>query len=162
VHRHAPRRGEICFFNRSHYEDVLVVRVLGLVDKEVWKRRFDHINAFERMLIDEGTAIVKVYLHISKAEQKRRLAARLEDADKRWKFDPSDLEMRARWDDFRDAYEETFARTSSEQAPWWVVPADRKWFRDLAVAQLVTDALERMGPHPPKIDLDPKAIVIPD
>jgi PPK2 family polyphosphate:nucleotide phosphotransferase len=162
VHARAPRRGDITFFNRSHYEDVLAVRVLGLVDKSVWKRRYDHINAWERMLTDEGTTIVKIYLHISKDEQKRRLEERLADADKRWKFDPADLKMRALWDELRAAYEDVFARTSTDYAPWHVVPANRKWYRDLAVAQLLCEALERMDPRPPHVHLDPKTIAIPD
>jgi PPK2 family polyphosphate:nucleotide phosphotransferase len=162
VHARAPRRGDITFFNRSHYEDVLAARVFQLVDKSVWKRRYEHINAWERMLVDEGTTVVKIYLHISRQEQKRRLQERLDDADKRWKFDPGDLKARARWDDFRAAYEEAFARTSTEHAPWHIVPANRKWYRDLAVAQLLCETLERMAPRPPRVDLDPSAIVIPD
>jgi PPK2 family polyphosphate:nucleotide phosphotransferase len=162
VHARAPRRGDITFFNRSHYEDVLAVRVLGLVDKSVWKRRYDHINAWERMLTDEGTTVVKIYLHVSKAEQKRRLEERLADADKRWKFDPGDLRMRELWDELRAAYEDVFARTSTDYAPWYVVPADRKWYRDLAVAQLLCETLERLDPHPPRVPIDPLSIVIPD
>jgi PPK2 family polyphosphate:nucleotide phosphotransferase len=162
VHKETPRRGDIVFFNRSHYEDVLVVRVLDLVDKAVWKKRYDHINDFERMLTDEGTRIVKVYLHISKDEQKRRLEERLALPEKRWKFELGDLKMRAHWDDFIAAYEDVFERTSTAWAPWYIVPANRKWIRDLAVADLLSDVLKDIDPKPPATDLDPTKIVIPD
>jgi PPK2 family polyphosphate:nucleotide phosphotransferase len=162
VHQHTPRRGDMAFFNRSHYEDVLVVRVLGLAPKAIWKKRFDQINAFERMLTDEGTRVVKLFLHISKAEQKKRLEERVEDPDKHWKFEQADLDMRARWDDFQRAYEEAIARTSTAYAPWYVVPADRKWFRDVAVAQVLVELLEDIDPRYPKKVIDPKTIVIPD
>lgn len=161
AHQRTPRRGDITFFNRSYYEDVLVVRVLGLQPKEVWKRRFDHINAFERMLGDEGTRVVKLYLHISREEQKRRMQERLDDPEKRWKWDPQDLDMRARWDDFVAAYEEVLERTSSDEAPWYVVPADHKWVRDLAVARKLVAILEDMDPRYPEVTLPP-GIVIPD
>jgi PPK2 family polyphosphate:nucleotide phosphotransferase len=161
VHQKTPRRGDITFFNRSHYEDVLVVRVLDLVSKSVWKRRFDHINNFERMLVDEGTHIVKIYLHISKDEQKRRLEERIADPDKHWKFEAADLKMRAKWDDFMDAYDEVLERTSTDYAPWYIVPANRKWVRDLAVAQILVSTLEEMDPKYPKKEIDPN-IVIPD
>jgi PPK2 family polyphosphate:nucleotide phosphotransferase len=162
VHARTPRKGDMVFFNRSHYEDVLVVRVLGLQPKPVWKKRFDHINDFERMLSDEGTRIVKIFLHISRAEQKQRLEERLADPDKRWKFDLADLKMREKWDDFASAYEEALEKTSTDYAPWWVVPADRKWFRDLCVARILVELLEDMDPKPPTTELDPKKIVIPD
>jgi PPK2 family polyphosphate:nucleotide phosphotransferase len=161
VHQKTPRKGDITFFNRSHYEDVLVVRVLDLVPKEVWKRRYDHINGFERMLSDEGTRIIKFYLHISRAEQKRRLQERLDDPDKHWKFEAGDLKMRARWDDFMEAYEDVLERTSTDYAPWYVIPADHKWARDLAVARVLVEVLEEMDPQYPKVKLDP-GIVIPD
>jgi PPK2 family polyphosphate:nucleotide phosphotransferase len=162
VHQHVPRRGDIGFFNRSHYEDVLVVRVLDLQPKSIWKRRYDHINAFEQMLSDEGTRIVKLYLHISRGEQKKRLQERLDDPDKHWKFDEGDLKMRAKWNDFDDAYEEALSRTSTEYAPWYVIPADRKWYRDLAVARVLVDTLEEMAPEYPKIELNTANVVIPD
>jgi PPK2 family polyphosphate:nucleotide phosphotransferase len=162
IHQKVPRKGDIVFFNRSHYEDVLVVRVMGLAPNSVWKRRFDHINDFERMLGDEGTRVVKIYLHISKDEQKRRLEERLEDPDKLWKFEPKDLEMRARWDDFIEAYEDAVTRTSTAAAPWWVVPANRKWFRDLCVAQILVDVLDDMNPAYPKASFEADKIVIPD
>jgi PPK2 family polyphosphate:nucleotide phosphotransferase len=161
VHAHTPRRGDITFFNRSHYEDVLAVRVLGLKPKEVWKKRFDHINAFERMLTDEGTRVVKIFLHISKDEQARRLQERLDEPDKRWKFEAKDLEMRAKWDDFMDAYEDVFARTSTAEAPWWIVPANYKWYRDVCAARILVDLLEDMAPKYPEVKLDPKSVTIP-
>jgi PPK2 family polyphosphate:nucleotide phosphotransferase len=161
VHNKTPRKGDIAFFNRSHYEDVLVVRVMDLKPKEVWKKRYDHINAFEKMLGDEGTRIVKFYLHISRKEQKKRLEERLSDPDKHWKFEPGDLKMRARWDDFMDAYDEALARTSTDEAPWYVVSADHKWARDLGVARVLVDTLEDMNPQYPKVELPP-GIVIPD
>jgi PPK2 family polyphosphate:nucleotide phosphotransferase len=161
VHSQVPKKGEITFFNRSHYEDVLVVRVLDLVDKKVWKRRYDHINAFERLLTDEGTRIVKFYLHISKDEQKKRLQERLDDPEKHWKFESGDLKMRAKWDDFREAYEDAMERTSTDYAPWYVIPADHKWGRDLGIARVLVDTLEEMNPQFPKVTIDTN-IVIPD
>ena len=155
IHEHTPGNGGIVIFNRSHYEDVLVVRVKGLVPEERWRRRYDHIVAFERLLADEGTTVVKFYLHISKEEQRQRLEARLQEPDKRWKFNPGDLEDRKLWDDFQEAYEEAITRTSTEHAPWYVIPADRKWYRDLAVASVLIETLERMDPRfPPEPDLD--------
>ncbi|HKA89912.1 MAG TPA: polyphosphate kinase 2 family protein [Haliangiales bacterium] len=162
VHARTPQKGDIVFFNRSHYEDVLVVRVLDLRPKAVWKKRYDHINAFERLLDDEGTRVVKVYLHISKDEQKRRLEARLADKEKQWKFDPGDLSMRAHWGEFMDAYEEAIERTSTDHAPWYIVPANRKWYRDLCVAEILVETLKDMDPKVPKPSFDPKAIKIPD
>jgi PPK2 family polyphosphate:nucleotide phosphotransferase len=160
VHARTPRRGEMVFFNRSHYEDVLVVRVLGLAPKAAWSARYDHINDFERLLHDCGTRVVKLYLHVSKDEQARRLQDRVDDPKKRWKFDPRDLEMRARWDDFQEAYEDALSRCSTADAPWWVVPADNKWYRDLCVARILVDLLEDMGPRYPRTALDPASIVI--
>jgi PPK2 family polyphosphate:nucleotide phosphotransferase len=162
VHQKAPKKGELVFFNRSHYEDVLVVRVLGLKPKSVWKQRFDHLNDFERLLTDEGTRVVKIFLHISKDEQKRRLQERLDDPEKHWKWESRDLEMRERWDDFMEAYDETLSRTSTEHAPWWIVPANRKWYRDICVARILVDLLEEMKPDYPKVQFDTSKVVIPD
>jgi PPK2 family polyphosphate:nucleotide phosphotransferase len=145
VHRRTPGNGEIVVFNRSHYEDVLVVRVLDLVGEERWSRRFDHINDFERLLTDEGTTIVKFFLHISKEEQRRRLLSRLENPNKRWKFSAGDLDHRALWEDYTTAYEDVLCRTSTVHAPWYVVPADTKWYRDLAVASALLTTLEGLG-----------------
>ena len=144
VHREVPHDGQIAIFNRSHYEDVLVVRVHDLVPEERWRRRFDHINAFERMLADEGTTILKFFLHISEDEQRERLQARLDDPQKRWKFRKGDLAERARWGDYMRAYEEALSETSTEWAPWHVVPANRKWYRDLVVSSVIVDALEAL------------------
>jgi polyphosphate kinase 2 (PPK2 family) len=129
-------------FNRSHYEDVLIVRVHGIVPKPVWKARYEHINAFEKMLVDEGTTIVKIFLHISKDEQKERLQARLDDPSKHWKFNAEDLAERERWEEYQLAIEEMLQRTSTSFAPWHVVPADRKWYRNLVITQTLIETLE--------------------
>src|SRR3954471_18963298 len=144
VHAKVPGQGEMVIFNRSHYEDVLVARVMELVPPEVWRQRYDQINDFERLLSQTGTVILKFFLYISKDEQKERLQARLDDPQKRWKFRIGDLDDRGRWDDFMDAYSQAIAATSTEHAPWYVVPADKKWRRDIVVAHIVLDTLERM------------------
>ena len=141
IHRQTPGAGEITIFNRSHYEDVLVVRVHSLVPEERWSRRYDHINEFERILADEGTTILKFLLHISKDEQAERLRARLDTPHKQWKFATGDLAERARWDDYRAAFEAMLSRTSTPWAPWYVVPADRKWYRNLVISTVVTRTL---------------------
>jgi PPK2 family polyphosphate:nucleotide phosphotransferase len=142
IHPHVPGNGEMVIFNRSHYEDVLIVRVHQLVPKAVWKQRYEQINAFEKMLADEGTTIVKFFLHISKDEQKERLQARLDDPAKHWKFDANDLAERKRWDAYMAAYEEMLRRTSTSYAPWFIVPGNRKWYRNLVVAQTLVQTLE--------------------
>ncbi len=144
VHPHTPGRGEITIFNRSHYEDVLVVRVHSLVDEATWSRRYDHINEFERMLADEGTTILKFFLHISKEEQAERLRARLDTAEKQWKFSKGDLAERELWDHYRAAYEAVLSRTSTAWAPWFVVPADRKWYRNLVISETIVGALRSL------------------
>ena len=156
VHNVVPESGAITIFNRSHYEDVLVVRVRSLVPEERWQKRFEHINEFERMLTDEGTTIVKLYLNISKDEQRDRLQARLDEPDKNWKFNKGDLEDRKLWGAFRGAYEDMLSRTSTEHAPWYVVPANRKWYRNLVVSSILISTLERMDPQfpPPEDGLD--------
>jgi PPK2 family polyphosphate:nucleotide phosphotransferase len=154
IHANCPARGEIGIFNRSHYEDFVTVGVMELAPEEVWRPRLDHIRDFERRLTDEGTTIVKCYLHISKEEQKQRLEARLAKPEKRWKFNPADLEARRRWDRFIAAYEEALTVTSSEPAPWYVVPADRKWVRNVAVATLLVETLRRLDPRFPEPELD--------
>lgn len=161
-HDHTPRKGMISIFNRSHYEDVLIVRVKSLVPEDVWSRRYDHINDFERLLTDSGTRILKFFLNISKDEQKERLQDRLEEPEKHWKFDSGDLAERERWDDYQRAFEDAIRKTSTDNAPWYVVPAHRKWYRDLVVARAIVQTLEEMDPQfpPPEEGLD--EIVIPD
>ncbi|HTS14916.1 MAG TPA: polyphosphate kinase 2 family protein [Candidatus Sulfotelmatobacter sp.] len=149
VHRVVPAHGSIGIFNRSHYEDVLVVRVHDLVPRAVWKGRYDEINSFERLLVDSGTTIVKFFLHISQDEQRERLQARLDDPAKRWKFQKGDLAERKLWPAYQDAYEDALSRCSTADAPWYVVPADHKWFRDLAVAEIVGQTLADMKPRYP-------------
>lgn len=160
VHHHTPADGRIAIFNRSHYEDVLVVRVRELVPPEVWSRRYEHIRAFEKMLDDEGTTIVKVFLHISKSEQKERFEARLAEPEKNWKFRKGDLEDRALWDDYRQAYEDAMSATSTERAPWYVVPANRKWYRNLVVSSILVETVEGMNPRFPDPDPDLADVVV--
>ncbi len=160
IHRKTPARGRIVVFNRSHYEDVLVVRVHGLVPEAVWQRRYEEINAFERLLAGSGTTILKVFLHISKDEQKERLQARLDDPAKRWKFSAGDLAERKRWGEYQTAYTEALSRCSTEHAPWFVVPADRKWYRNWVVSSIVRRALERLDPQPPEAEFDPATVEI--
>jgi PPK2 family polyphosphate:nucleotide phosphotransferase len=150
--RRLPARGEIAIFNRSHYEDVVAVRVRKLVEKSVWKRRYEHIRSFEQTLTDEGTTVVKVFLHVSRDEQRRRLQERLDNPDKRWKFRAEDLDDRALWDDFIRAYEDALRETSTDYAPWYVVPADHNWSRNLAVAEILVAALEHLDPKLPEPD----------
>ncbi len=161
-HQRTPARGMIGVFNRSHYEEVLVVRVKGLVDEATWSRRYDEINDFERLLVNNGTRILKFYLHISKAEQKERLQSRLDDPAKHWKFRIGDLEDRARWDDYQAAFQDAINRCATPEAPWHVVSANRKWARDLAVARTIADALEEMDPQYPPEEPGLDTVVIPD
>ncbi len=160
IHRRVPRKGHIAVFNRSHYEDVLVVRVHELVPESVWRKRFEQINEFERLLAENGTRIIKLYLHISKDEQKDRLQARLDDPAKHWKFSTGDLKERRRWDDYMRAYEDALTECSTEIAPWYVIPANRKWYRNLVVSELLADVLEEMDPQFPDVDFDPSQVVI--
>lgn len=155
VHEHVPAAGYVGVFNRSHYEDVLIVRVHAAASEETIERRYAHICAFERLLHDEGTRIVKVMLHISPEYQSGRFRRRLKHSDKHWKFNPDDLKERARWGDYQRAFEIALERTSTEDAPWHVVPAEKRWFRDLVVATLVRDALRAMDPRYPAPDFDP-------
>src|SRR5262245_649483 len=160
IHRAVPGRGEIGVFNRSHYEDVLVVRVYQLIDKDVWSRRYDRINQFEKELQEGGTEIVKLFLHISKDEQKERLQARLDDPDRRWKFSLGDLEERKLWPKYMEAYEDALTRCNTRSAPWYVIPANKKWYRNLAASQILLEHLEEMKPRFPVSDLDAKKIKI--
>jgi polyphosphate kinase 2 (PPK2 family) len=160
VHAVTPERGQIGVFNRSHYEDVVTVDILGLLPKDVLRKRPRHIREWERMLVDEGTAIVKVFLHVSRAVEGKRFRERLEDPEKRWKFRAADLEVRQRFDDYMALYEEALAETSTDWAPWYVVPADHNWVKALAVATLLVDVLERMDPQLPEPEpgVDPDSI----
>jgi len=153
VHRHVPSSGEMVIFNRSHYEDVLVVRVHGWVSEEKVHQRFHHIREFERLLADEGTTIAKFYLHISKDEQKERLQSRLDEPEKNWKFSTGDLEERKLWDDYQNAFADMLGQTSTDYAPWYVIPADHKWFRNLLISRIVVDTLEGLEmAYPPPED----------
>ncbi len=152
AHREVPGRGELAVFNRSYYEDVLVVRVHKMVPREVWKRRFSQINDFERMLFEEGTILIKFFLHIDQKEQKKRLQSRKDDPLKRWKFNPADLAERALWDQYMKAYEEALSRTSTEWAPWRIIASNHNWYRNLMVAQAIVETLDGLGmryPEPP-------------
>jgi PPK2 family polyphosphate:nucleotide phosphotransferase len=144
VHTACPARGMIGIFNRSHYEDVLVARVKKLVPKHVWSNRYRHINEFERMLADEGTTIIKFYLHISKEEQNDRMKSRLADAKKRWKFNPADIVEGKRWDDYMEAFEDALTECSTHHAPWFVVPADHKWYRNWVVSDIIVRTMKKL------------------
>jgi PPK2 family polyphosphate:nucleotide phosphotransferase len=160
IHQRTPGKGEIAIFNRSHYEDVLVVRVHDFAPKKVWSRRFDHINAFEKALVDEGTTIVKFFLLIDRDEQKARLQSRLDDPTKNWKFRLGDLAERKLWDDYTIAYEDALNRCSTDAAPWYVIPANRNWFRNLAIAEILGDVLDELKPQYPKPTEDLTGVVI--
>lgn len=152
IHNATPRRGMIGIFNRSHYEDVLVVRVRKLAPEKEWRSRYQRINEFEELLVEGGITLVKCFLHISKEEQRERLQARLDDPNKRWKFNLGDLAERKFWDDYQAAYEEVLSRCNTDHAPWHIIPADRKWNRDLVISTLVRDTLERLDPKFPPAD----------
>lgn len=154
VHRVTPAVGEVVVFNRSHYEDVLVVRVHNLVPKTVWSQRYELINAFEKGLVERDTHILKFYLHISKEEQLARFKARLDDPSKRWKISEADYKERSFWDDYMAAYEDALSRCSTEYAPWFVIPSNHKWFRNLAVARIIVEYLEALKMHYPKPTVD--------
>ena len=160
IHAQTPGKGHIGVFNRSHYEDVLISRVHGLIDEETWRQRYEHINNFEALLTDGGTVVLKFFLHISKAEQAERLQARLDNPAKNWKFDPNDIKERTFWEKYQHAYEDAVRHCSPAGAPWFVVPANQKWARDLAITEIVVAALEKMNPQPQKAAFDPKEMVI--
>ena len=160
VHAQLPRRGHIGIFNRSHYEDIVAVRIFELAPEEVWRRRAGHINDWERMLSDERTTIVKVFLNVSKEEQRLRLQERIDDPLKRWKFDRDDLKLRRRFDDVIAAYEDALTETSTAWAPWHVVPADRNWVKSTAVAELLVATLERMDPQIPAAQPGIESLVV--
>jgi PPK2 family polyphosphate:nucleotide phosphotransferase len=160
IHAALPPRGEFGIFNRSHYEDVVAAEVVGVIDDKRRKRRYEHINAFEKMLVDEGTSVVKVFLNIGKDEQKERLQARLDDPEKRWKFEPADLETRKNWDEYMRLYDAAIEATSTKWAPWYVLPADHKWVSGVAAATILVHTLEELDPKPPKPSPDLDGIVI--
>jgi PPK2 family polyphosphate:nucleotide phosphotransferase len=160
THACVPVKGQIMIFNRSHYEDVLIVRVHNLVPTKIWKRRYKQIKDFERMLVEEGTTILKFFLHISSEEQKERLQARLDDPGKRWKFNQGDLLERKRWDEYMAAYEDAIHETSTDVAPWHIVPSNRNWYRNLVVAQTIVDTLKGLKMEYPQPQEDLKGIVI--
>lgn len=160
VHKHTPGSGEIVIFNRSHYEDVLVVRVHNLVPKEVWSRRYEHIRAFEKLLADEGTTILKFYLHIDREEQKERLQDRVDEPDKNWKFSRGDLKERALWDLYQLAYQDALMKTSTEYAPWYIIPANRKWYRNLLISTIIINTLKNLKMAYPAVEEDLSEVVI--
>jgi len=160
IHRRTPGKGEIAIFNRSHYEQVLVVRVHKLEPRAVWSRHYDQIAEFEELLTESGTTVVKFFLHISKDEQRQRIQERYDNPKKRWKFSTGDLEERKLWDDYTSAYQDALSKTSTEAAPWYVIPANRNWMRNLAVSQILADTMADLKPdYPPEPDL-PKNLVI--
>jgi PPK2 family polyphosphate:nucleotide phosphotransferase len=160
IHAHTPARGILGVWNRSHYEDVVTARCIGVIDARQCRRRYRQIRAFERMLTEEGTSVVKVFLHISKDEQRARLQARIDDPAKNWKFRHSDVEARAHWDRYQKQYEEAIGATSSSWAPWYVVPSDHKWVRDVAVASLLIDVFTRLDPQVPEPEADLAGLVV--
>jgi PPK2 family polyphosphate:nucleotide phosphotransferase len=170
IHKQMPGRGEIVIFNRSHYEDLLIVRVHKLVPRKVWEKRFQHINEFERMLKDEGTTIIKFFLNIDLDEQKARLLDRINTPEKNWKFNPGDLDERKLWKNYMEAYEDVLSKTSKPWAPWYIIPSNRNWYRNLAVSTILVDTLEKLKmkyPQPVEniqqyaIELDPDAVEKP-
>jgi PPK2 family polyphosphate:nucleotide phosphotransferase len=160
IHKHTPGKGEIVIFNRSHYEDVLVVRVHNLVPTEVWSKRYEQIRAFEKILAEEGTTILKFYLHINKDEQKERLQARLDEPHKNWKFSKGDLAERALWDQYQAAYQDALAKTSTDYAPWYVIPANRKWYRNLVISTIIINKLKSLNMEYPAPEEGLEGIVI--
>ena len=154
IHREAPRRGEVVIFNRSHYEDVLVVRVANLAPKKVWKKRYEMINDFESLLTRNRTIVLKFFLHISRDEQKRRLQERLQDPAKNWKFQPGDLKVRTQWDDYQAAYEDALSKCNTEEAPWHRIPANNKWYRNWLIADILIRELKKLDLQFPKSPYD--------
>ncbi len=154
IHKEVPGRGEVGIFNRSHYEDVLVVRVHNLVPKDVWSRRYDQINAFEQILAENNVRIVKFFLHISPEEQKERFLARLNDPERNWKISPADFEERKFWDEYMKAYEDAISRCTTDDAPWYVIPSNKKWFRNAAISQIIVQTLEDLKLKFPKPAFD--------
>jgi PPK2 family polyphosphate:nucleotide phosphotransferase len=162
IHAQTPGKGVITVFNRSHYEDVLVVRVHETVPEKIWKARFGQINAFEELLVANHTRVLKFFLHISRDEQRERLQSRLDDPEKRWKFNTSDLEDRKRWNDFQIAFAEAIEKCSTKDAPWHIIPSDHKWFRNVTIAKTVADTLEAMNPKFPEPENGLEHLVLPN
>ena len=162
AHKAVPSKGKIGIFNRSHYEDVLVVRVHSLVPEQIWSQRYQQINDFERMLVENGTTVLKFYLHISKDEQKERLESRISDPTKHWKVEASDIRERAYWDDYMKAYEVMLQKCSTEWAPWHIIPANKKWYRNLVIAECVVDALKKLDMKYPEPTIDVTTLKIDD
>jgi PPK2 family polyphosphate:nucleotide phosphotransferase len=162
VHQEVPPKGYIGIFNRSHYEDVLIVRVNKILPKSIWEKRYDHINAFEKLLADSGVTILKFYLHISKEEQKERFQDRLDKPAKNWKFSIGDLPVREKWDDYMRAYEDALGYCNSDYAPWHIIPANRKWYRNYIITKTIVEALEAMSLEFPEEEVGLENIVIPD
>ncbi|MBX7150497.1 polyphosphate kinase 2 family protein [bacterium] len=160
IHKAVPPRGSVGIFNRSHYEDVLVTRVHGMINDKEAKERFERINEFEELLYDSDVAIVKFFLYISKDEQKKRLQERLDDKEKHWKFSPNDLKERKLWGDYMNAFEDVFSNCSKKHAPWYIIPSNKKWFRNLAVAEVIVDTMEDLKMHVPKPAEDYSKVVI--
>ena len=152
IHQAVPRRGNIGIFNRSHYEDVLVVRVHNLVPKSIWRDRYERINDFEKQLVEGGTTIVKCFLHISKEEQRERLQKRLDTPEKRWKFSKADIDERKLWDDYQHAYEDALTKCNTKHAPWHIIPSDRKWYRNMTVSGILLNTLKKLDPQFPKCE----------
>ncbi len=150
IHRHVPEKGMFGIFNRSHYESLLVERVRGYAPDDVWKKRYDHVNNFEHLLADEGTTIVKLYLCISKQEQAERLQARLDERKKNWKFNPADLEERKYWDEYMEAFDDVLEKCSTEHAPWYVIPSDKKWYRNYVISDILLRTVQALDPKFPK------------
>lgn len=153
IHKQTPKTGEICVFNRSHYEDVLIVRVHDLVPKKIWSKHYKHINSFEKLLSENGTTILKFFLHISEKEQLERLNKRLEDPNRNWKASPKDFEERHLWKDYMEAYEAAIKKCSTSYAPWFIIPSDKKWFRNLAISTILVNTLESMNMKFPEPNL---------
>jgi len=160
IHRATPARGMVGIFNRSHYEDVLVVRVAGLAPEPVWRKRYEAINQFEEILGESGALILKFFLHISKEEQRKRLQERLQDPHAHWKFKVPDLATRARWDDYMAAYEDALSKCSTEHAPWYIIPSDRKWYRNLVISQIIAETLRSLDMTWPPLEEDAEGLVI--
>ena len=162
IHKEVPAKGKIGIFNRSHYEDVLVVRVNNLVPKKVWQARYDHINNFEKLLVDSGSTILKFYLHISKEEQKERFQDRLDDPSKHWKFSKGDLPVREQWDDYMRAFEDAISHCNTDYAPWHIIPANRKWYRNYVILKAIVEAMEAMPLEYPPAEDGLEDVIIPD